>query len=328
MKRFIVTGATGHIGVFVIQALIKNNENVTCLVLPRDNSDYLKSLGCQIIEGDVRNKELLNNLIEIDDVVIHLAGIISISKKNENLVYDVNYQGTKNIADACMKAGARLIYTSSVHVLKALKQGKINEEVGFNIKSHRGPYEESKSLATNYVFECFKKGLKGLVLYPSAIIGPQDTFVGEVSNALIMLYKKKMPAYIKGGYSFVDVRDVANGIISAAYSEINAKGYILSNEYISIKNLMKLVYTHYGYKHMPPYCPLFLVYIGLPFIALWAKIRNKTPIFTRIMLKTVLSNGDFDNSNAKKDLQFKVRPLEESIVDSIEWLKDEHKELF
>lgn len=52
---------------------------------------------------------------------------------------------------------------------------------------------------------------------------------------------EKFPVAIKGGYDFVDVRDVASGIINACYKGIKGECYILSNEYYSVSKLCNLV---------------------------------------------------------------------------------------
>lgn len=324
MKKIIVTGATGFIGQHVLDYLdsFYSNIKIISLVLPNDNIELIKNRKCQIVYGDIRDYEFMNELIQKEDILIHLAGIVSTSNHDKDFVYQINYIATKYITDICFKKKAKLIYTSSVHVLNHHQRQKIDENSGFNINSKRGIYEKTKSLATNYIFDMIKKGLNGTIIYPSAVIGPKDYKIGDTSKGLIMIYNHKMPFYIKGGYSFVDVRDVAKSIVLCIDNpNANQKGFIISNEYISVKQLILMVYKLQNYNKKPVLCPLMFVYMSLPIIYLISKLKHKTPIFNKVMLKTILSNGYFDNSNSIKTLNYEPIDIVQSIADTINWLK-------
>lgn len=319
--KIILTGALGHVGINVLNILREKTDiGITCLVLPNEDISRIKHDNINFVKGDIRDEKLINELIEKDDVVIHLAGIIEIGKGKEELVMSVNYMGTKIVSEACFNKGARLTYISSVHTLEANKKGKIDENCRLNIDAKRGIYEESKSKATEYVYDLIEKGLDARIVFPSAIIGPYDYKVGEITGALYMLYQGKIPFYIKGGYSFVDVRDVARCIYEITFNGQKGDKCIVSNRYISIKELMELSDKVNNKKHFRLYCPIPLVYIGIPFLSLHAKINKRKPIFTKTMLETVLSNGDFDNSKMKEKYNIEPIDLAQSIKDTIDFI--------
>lgn len=325
-QNVFITGASGHIGNVIIKELSNNYKDevsITCLLLENDNANYLKDFDLDIIRGNICDRELMFKLIKKNDIVIHLAGIISTSNKNKDLMYNVNYLGSKNIADACFKNKARLIYVSSVHVLNC-ENATIDENASLNVSSHRGEYEKTKALATSYIKDLFDNGLDGLIFYPSAIIGPFDYLLGETSRSIINIYNGKYPFYLNGGYSFVDVRDVSKMIVKGALSKnLSRQSYIISNGYISVKDL--ILYTSSlskkPKKHLI-YVPLFLVYIALPFISLFAKISKKKVIFSKNMVKTITSNGSFNISKIKKDLDYTPTDLHTTIKDTVEFLKE------
>lgn len=70
--------------------------------------------------------------------------------------------------------------------------------------------------------------------------------IKEVANG-------KLFACVKGGYDFVDVRDVADGVISACKNGTNGECYILSNRYIAIKELCDLICDVQGRKRLKWY---------------------------------------------------------------------------
>ena len=94
--------------------------------------------------------------------MIHTAGIVSITSKYEQRVYDVNVTGTKVITDLCIeKKVKKLVYISSVHAIPELPAGQTMREVElFDPDKVIGLYAKTKAEATAYVMEAGKKGLK------------------------------------------------------------------------------------------------------------------------------------------------------------------------
>ena len=104
METFLITGATGHVGNVLVQELHKFKDcKIKLFLLPGEDISIFNGLNIEIIYGNVLDAELLGKVIEKDDVVFHLAGIIDISSNKKNLMYKVNVEGTKNIAKTCLE---------------------------------------------------------------------------------------------------------------------------------------------------------------------------------------------------------------------------------
>lgn len=87
----------------------------------------------------------------------------------------------------------------------------------FNPEILDGTYAKTKATATNYVFENNDDKLETVVCYPGACCGPYDFKVSSVGEMVRMFLKGKFPVSLSfGAYNFVDVRDVAKGMIGAA----------------------------------------------------------------------------------------------------------------
>ena len=215
MTNYVITGATGHLGNVVVKMLVEKNKKVKVLLLPEEDLSPIKDLDIEIEYGDVRDKEFLSKNINSGDIVIHMAGIIDVSSKKNNLLRDVNINGTKNVADVCLEKGAKLVYTSSVHTIPASEKEFVllKEPTEFDENKIVGAYAKSKTVATKYVFDKCKEGLQAVVVYPSGIIGPYDYKISDIAQVIIDHINGKLLAYVKGGYNFVDVRDVAKGVI-------------------------------------------------------------------------------------------------------------------
>ncbi len=329
MFNFVVTGATGHLGNVVVKELLKENYNVKVLLLPNEDLSPLKDLNIEIAYGDVRNKKFLEDNISKDSFVIHMAGIIDVSSKKNDLLYDVNVNGTKNIADVCLEKGVKLIYTSSVHTIPVIPKdnSKLTEPTNFDETKIEGAYAKSKTIATRYVFEKTKEGLDAIVVYPSGIIGPFDYKISDIGQVIIDHLNGKLLAYVKGGYNFVDVRDVAQGIILAIKKGKSDEGYILSGEMCSVKELLEIINKKIGRKKLPPKIALWFLRGFASLCEFYYKVRNKKPSFSAYSLHTLNVNCNFDNSKAKKDLGFITRSKEQSIFDAIDWFLENKPEL-
>ena len=176
---------------------------------------------CSIYYGDVTKADTLNSIFDGCDgaeiFVIHCAAVVYIKSKYNPRVYDVNVNGTKNIVDKVLEYNAKLIYVSSVHAIPEKSNGDLISEVSiFNPDDVVGLYAKTKAEVARYVMDSVKyKGLNACIVHPSGILGPYDFSNSHLTVLVREIVRGKLPVCVKGGYDFVDVRDVAKGIILA-----------------------------------------------------------------------------------------------------------------
>mgnify|MGYP002745439792 CR=1 FL=1 len=281
----------------------------------------------KIYYGDVTKKESLSSVFENIDgkevYVIHCAGVVYIKSKYNPIVYDVNVNGTKNIVDKVLEIDAKLIYVSSVHsITEKPNNEKITEITNFDSGKVVGLYAKTKAEAAKYVIDAIKnKNLNACIIHPSGIIGPNDYGNSHLTQLIKEVATGKLFACVKGGYNFVDVRDVADGIISACDKNNRGECYILSNKYITIKELTDFVCDLEEKKRIKIVLPLWLAKLVAPICELYYNIKKQTPLFTKYSLYTLSSNSNFSNEKAKKELEYKNRDMKDTIKDTIKWLK-------
>ena len=313
---YIVTGANGFLGNNIVRKLLEKNVEVRCLVLPDDNVKALEGLDCKIYKGDVTKKETLEEIFNVDSeaklYVIHCAAIVYIKSKYSPKVMEVNYNGTKNIIDKVLEKNAKMVYVSSVHAITEKPNGKkISEITNFDENKVVGLYAKSKARTAKMVLEeVNKNGLDACIVHPSGIIGPNDFSDTHLTQLILDIANGSLRAFVKGGYDFVDVRDVADGIISA--SKIGKKGecYILSNRYVEkIKTIL----------------PMWIAKVTAPFSEIYYKLRKEPPLYTKYSLYTLTSNSNFSNEKAKRELGYKNRNMKDTIADTVKWLRENKK---
>lgn len=322
---YIITGAAGHLGSTLIRTLAARGETVRGLILPGEAG--LERSTVTYVRGDVRDKASLEPLFAGlsggETVVIHCAGIISIAEHVTDAMAEVNVGGTQNVIDLCAAHQVRkLVYVSSVH---AIPEGDrwhvIQEAERFSPDWVEGGYAKTKAAATQRVLDAGRAGLNVSVVHPSGILGPYDTTGNHLVQMVSDYIRNRLPAGVRGGYDFVDVRDVAEGCLSAAVDGASGECYILSNRHYDVKDLLAMIRDIKGGRHVP-IVPIWLAKAAAPLLGWLAKLRHERPLYTRYSLYTLKSNDRFSHDKATRLLNFLPRDLYETLVDTVKWMDE------
>lgn len=326
-KKYLITGASGFLGSAVINLLVSSSAKVYALTLPNDSlSDNLPEEVIRI-KGDVCDFSSLSEFFHTADestCVIHCAGIVSVASRPSDKLYQVNVNGTKNILSSLENRNvAKFIYVSSVHAIPQQPKGiPIKEVSEFSPERVVGEYAKTKAAATQAVLDAAKRGLNASIVFPSGIIGPNDAAKGSITSMLSAYLSGKLPIAVKGGYDFVDVRDVAAGIVSCTEKGVKGEGYILSGSYATIKEMIDCAKNVTGMKKRVTYFPIGVAKAVAPLYERIASRKKEKLYFTPYSVKVLSSNGLFSNEKARSELNFRPRPIEETLSDAIRWIKE------
>lgn len=327
MKRLIiVTGATGHLGLNLIHLLVAQGEKVRVLVLPNDKlAQHLPPMVEQCV-GSITHAEDIKRLFESTDepiVVIHCAGIVSIGWAYQSLVHQVNVEGTRLLVGYLKDHKVeRFIYISSVHALSEQPADHvITESIEFDPSHVTGDYAKTKAEAAQIVINAIHEGLPGTIVFPSGMIGPFDYARGNTTQTLLDAAHGKLPLCVKGGYDFVDVRDVSQTLIRIMNHPSPSPVYILSNRYVSISEILTTVATLQHKRGHHLIVPHWIATLFLPLFALYYRFAHQKPTFTRYSLYTLRSHTLFSHQLATDDLAFEPRPIHDSIRDTLQWFR-------
>jgi dihydroflavonol-4-reductase len=225
------------------------------------------------------------------------------------------------VLQAAHQVGAsRLIYTSSIHALRRIPHGTtIDESVPFDPLNAISTYDRSKAEASLAVMHAIYEGMDAVICCPTGVIGPYDFRGSEMGELIHDLVGRKLTLYVDGAYDFVDVRDVAAGLILARQTGKKGESYILSGERISVIELVKSVQEIIG-KHIPRLkIPMNVAHIAARFTPIYYQLSHIKPRFTSYSLETLLSNSVISNNKARQSLGYNPRSIRESLVDTISW---------
>ena len=323
---WLVTGATGHIGNVLVRKLLKRGEKVRVMILPGESAESISGLDVEAVEGDVLNTDSVFKSFQGVCGVFHLAGAISIMPGKNRLVRRVNVEGTKNMLRAAKEIGVeKLVYTSSIHAIRRVEDGMIDESVPYDPDNPYGEYDRAKAEATLEVQQAARSGLEAVIACPTGVIGPYD-FRGSLMGDVIRAAAEKKPTlYVDGAYDFVDVRDVAEGLIAAAKNGGRGESYILSGQKISVRYLLETVREITGGHFFQMKIPFDLAKLAAMFTPMYYSLAKVNPRFTPYSLEVLRSNANISHAKATRELGYEPRSLYDSLRDTVKWFVERKK---
>ncbi len=320
----VITGGKGYVGYALVRELAAKGEKIRLLL--RSDSPVFNDIDCEKIMGDVCDIDILEKAFEGAETVYHVAGVVDISGTKDKQVWNVNVEGTKNVVAACKKAGVKtLIYVSSVDAIHVDDDMDVIREVShFEPDILEGAYAKSKATATQYVIDSADENLKVCAVHPSACIGPYDNNRTSSMVTVINLFSKGFFSltFDFGGYNFVDVRDVAKGMVAAAEKGRNGECYFLCGKAYSLDEFMGALARVCGKKHPKVVIKKKHVDQIIPIFEKIFKVAKLPPVVNEYAIRKICENCNFSYEKAANELGYSPMSLEDSLKDTIAWLKE------
>ena len=149
--------------------------------------------------------------------------------------------------------------------------------------------------------------------------------MSNTGQLIVDFVNRRLAAYIDGAYDFVDVRDVARGIVLACERGRKGENYILSGEQITVKRILEILQEETGLKAPKLKIPFWLAKLTAPLSELYYMIRKQQPLYTSYSIFTLASNSLTTHKKAAQELGYSARPIRESIKDTLTWLRENGK---
>jgi nucleoside-diphosphate-sugar epimerase len=167
----VVTGASGFIGMHLVQRLLREGQRVRVLMHRSPCPQALQSQGAEVIRGGLDDLALLKDAVQGADVVYHVAGLTSAT--NEADLLRVNGEGSRNLAQACaaQAKSPTLLYVSSVAAAGPTSREHVRVERELPAPVSR--YGRSK-LAGEIAIAEFASEVPITIVRPGIVFGPQN----------------------------------------------------------------------------------------------------------------------------------------------------------
>ncbi|MCR5485660.1 MAG: NAD-dependent epimerase/dehydratase family protein [Clostridiales bacterium] len=315
----VITGGTGYVGLALVKHLVSQGENIRLFLL--EDHPCLDGIECEKIFGNICNAEDVDKCFKGAETVYHIAGVVDISGKKEQLMWNVNVGGTKNVVESCKRQGVKnLIYVSSIDTYPdKFCEGQISERSVYSEVGLESPYAITKAIATQIVLDA-KDDLKVCCVQPTGVIGPDD-YMGSSVGAMVDLFIKGLfPVSMNfGEYNFVDARDMAVAMRNAVDTGRSGECYILGGHRVTVDELMGFMANTLGKKKPKVKISKALLKPFVPLVSKAMDIAHLPPMLNAFSLSKLEENCNFSNEKAKRELGFSPRPVEETIRDTVLW---------
>ncbi|MGH7649089.1 MAG: NAD-dependent epimerase/dehydratase family protein [Gemmatimonadaceae bacterium] len=308
MNRALVTGATGMLGAYLVEALAGQGCTVRALVRDARAAGWLRPLGAELVPGDVRDAAAVRAAATGCDVVFHAAAVVG-PGLDWAPFREANVDGTQHVIDACAAAGARLLHVSSTAVYGASRyeMAPVTESTPVPGLPAHDAYGRSKQESERLVFDAHERGVvQCAVVRPPPMYGERDRhFVPRVGAVL----SRGVFPLIGGGTTtlpLVHARNVADGAILAA-TALGAQGraYNLTADYpITMARLVRLASAGLGRRVFAPRIPLVAgrALFAVLEIALAAAGRRAVSKRSGSTLDMLTKNNPFPAEHARHEL--------------------------
>ncbi|HJU28961.1 MAG TPA: NAD-dependent epimerase/dehydratase family protein, partial [Candidatus Binataceae bacterium] len=235
-RTALVTGANGFVGCHVVRALLARGDHVRALARKGSDQRALAGLDCEIVNGDLRDRDSLQAAARGCDEVYHVGADYRLWVRDEGSMYETNVGGTKNIIEAARAAGARrIVHTSTVGALGIGPGGIGREDTPVTLDDMIGPYKRSKFLAEREAERAASEGVPIVIVNPSTPVGPEDYKPTPTGRIVVDFLNRRMPAYMETGLNLAPIEDVARGHLLAAERGAVGEKYILGGENLTLE---------------------------------------------------------------------------------------------
>lgn len=314
--RFVVTGASGHLGVNVVGALVATGAAVRAVDARRGAG--LVGCDAEFVQADILDAAALGDVFADADCVLHLAAKISIAGDPDGSVRRVNVDGVRVVAEAALAAGVRrFVHCSSLHAYDVgAVDGPIRETVVRATDARLPAYDRSKADGEEQLRRVIDRGLEAVILNPSGMIGPVDPEPSRMGRVLLAMFRGRMPITVRGAFDWVDVRDVAAALLAAADRGRTGENYLMGGHRASVEDLGRLAAEIS--RRRPP---RIAAPLGVVQLAARAAVRVAGPrrawrlLLTPESLHALETDPVVDCSKATAELGYVPRPLSETVSD-------------
>ncbi len=286
-----ITGASGFVGGHLVDYLITKGHRVRCLARSDSSKKSLSAKGAEVISGDVTQAETLNNILNPNDFVVHLVGIIE--EKGTATFESVHREGTSNLVTEAKRAGVSHFFYQSA--------------LGADRNSWSG-YLKTKAEAEEIVRQ---SGLRHTIFRPSLIIGPWDGFTKKLMDMLKLSPVVPIPGEGRAKFQPVYIKDwlACIGKVIEDPGSYGSTYEIGGPEHLSYREIVEKLSTAMGHNR-----PAFKIPMGIMRFSasVFEKILSAPPI-TSDQLRLIEQDNVCDPKSIEKNFGFVPVKYEEAL---------------
>ncbi len=323
-KKILITGGTGFLGTHIVRQLLEKGEK-NLRVMASSVPAWMQDVGVEAFEGSVAKREDVANAVKNVSAIFHLAGKVSRDNEDASQMNKIHVEGTRLLCEAAKEAGVKtLILASSSGTIAVSETDEVLDETYPTPLEIilRWAYYASKFYQERTALENFDdKGLKLVILNPSLLLGTGDERLSSTKVVLDFM-ARKIPYTPSGGLNFVDARDAATAFVNALENGRHREKYLLGAANMNFKEFFGRLERLSGVSAPMLRVPKKLAMAGSNFIDSIYKNWNKTSPIQPKEVEQAEYFWYFDSTKAEEELNFTTRDAQETLQDTISFLKE------
>jgi dihydroflavonol-4-reductase len=315
----LVIGASGFLGSHVVRQLVAAGEDVR-VMLRRTSStkgidDLLESQAVERCYGDLFDDAALRAAMSGCDVVYYCVVDARMWLRDPAPLFRTNVEGLRHVLDAALQAPdlRKFVFTSSTGTLAVSADRLVTEEDPHNW-TDGGAYIESRVAAEDLVMRYARdNGLPAVAMCVSTTYGPRDWAPTPHGSAIALVAAGKFPFYLGFSSEVVGIEDAARAMLLAAEKGRDGHRYIISDRYMSTRELHDIVARAVGRR--PPRIPIPLPVLraGARLNDFAARLLRRDLPFAYAGIRMAELMSPLDHGKAERELGWTPEPVEESI---------------
>jgi dihydroflavonol-4-reductase len=314
-----VTGATGFLGLNVVDALLAQGWRVVALHRSHSNVSRLRERNVSLAEGALDDRASLERAMpEGCDAVFHVAGNVSMWSGHDAQQTRDNVDGTRNVAAAALARGVRrFVHTSTVAVWGRQARVPFDETAPKNGATSIMNYARSKLRGEDEVKAAIAAGLDAVILNPCHIVGRYD--VNGWSKMISLVARGKLPGIPPGRGSFCDAGAVARAHVAAVSRGRTGENYLLGGPEATYVDVVSTVGSLVGKKTPRRAIPRWVLAALAAAGGVASRVTRREPPVTREMVEGLVHEEVVDSSKAIRELGFETITVREMLENALAW---------
>lgn len=323
-SKILITGGTGFLGTHLVKQFLESGQK-NLRVMASGVPVWMQDSGVEAFAGSVTSLVDVAQATKNVEAIYHLAGKVSFDYDGAIKMNKLHVEGTRLLCEAAKENGVKnFILASSSGTSAITKFGEITDESypqPVEILS-KWAYYASKYYQEKTALRAFnEKGERLVILNPSLLLGSGDERLSSTKVVLDFM-AKKLPTMPGGGLNFVDARDAANAFINALDKGRHQERYLLGAVNWTVAEFFKRLERLSGVSAPMIKVPSKIAVAGANFIDSLYKNWNRSAPFEASEVEMGEYFWYFDSYKAKKELTFTVREPNETLNDTIKYLRE------
>ena len=312
--KSLVIGASGFLGSHVTRQLVERGDDVRVMLRHTSSTRAIDGLKVEHCYGDIFDDAALQKAMSGRDVVYYCVVDARMWLRDPAPLFRTNVEGLRHVLDAAVAADlSRFVFTSTTGTLAISDTQRVTEDDPVNW-NQGGAYVESRVAAEKLVLQYAReKSLPVVALCISTTYGPYDWQPTPHGSLLAKVVAGKFPFNLGFSSEVVGIEDAARAMLLAAERGRNGERYIISDRYMSNREVHQIATAAVGRKPPRIELPLKLLYAVATINDIAARLLRRDLPVAVVGVKMAELMSPLDHSKAERELGWKPEPVEHSI---------------